>query len=451
MTIVAGHAVRRTGPGSRRPRRAEPARRAGRRTAPANAPAKSLTSDVLATIGLAVFSLAVAAGFARVFAGWNFFDNLAVLVVVGHGVGLAARRLRLANWLTIPIVALVLFWTIGVMFYGSTYSWGLPSGDTWTLFSAELDLVREQFHVAVAPVPDVGGWPVLAAIGMAFAICLSDAFAFGALARAEALVPGGVLFVFISALGDDRLRVQLSVVLVGAGVAATVVLRAHHAPGGIRAKGQATRRVIWQAVATATIVALLAGWVGQRLPGARSEALFDTRGNGDGSGSSLSPLVDIRSRLTNQTDRGADRRDLERRVVLALDDAARVRRVDVEAGRPCRRRRPTSIWYAARPPELAIRQKVSIVGLTGTMIPVAPDPTAATGPDRERRSATIAGRRRSPPPTTSRPATSSSSCRPHHGSTRRRSPRRPPTVPSTRSTSNCPTTSPRWRHRRRWT
>ena len=267
--------------------------------ASATTPTKPFVSDVLATMALALFSIAVAAGFARVFAGWDFFDNLLVLVVLGHGAGLVARRLRLPAWMTIPLIALLLFWAIGLMFYASTYSWGLPSGDTWTLFHAEIDLVREQFHVAVAPVLDGGGWPVLAAIGMAFAVSLSDAFAFGALARAEALVPGGVLFVFIAALGADRLRVELSVGLVAAGVVATVVLRAHHAPGGIRA-GHTARRVVWQAAATAVVVGLLAGYVGQRLPGAEDEALFDTRGNGDGSGAELSPFVDIRSRLTNQ-------------------------------------------------------------------------------------------------------------------------------------------------------
>ena len=220
-----------------------------------------------------------------------------------------ARRFGLPSWATIPLIALALFWTIGAIFYAATFSWGFPSGDTWTLFSAELELVREQFSVAVAPVLDEGGWPVLAAIGVAFAVCLSDAFAFGALARAEALVPGGVLFVFIAALGADRLRVELSVALVGAGVIATIILRAHHAPGGIRTAQNAGRntgqnaagRLVWQALATATIVGLLAGYVGQRLPGAREEALFDTRGNGDADGAELSPLVDIRSRLTNQT------------------------------------------------------------------------------------------------------------------------------------------------------
>ena len=68
---------------------------------------------------------------------------------------------------------LVVFWTVGYIYYGATYSWGLPTSDTWTLFNAELDLVREQFSVAVAPVVDSGGWDVLAAIGLAIAVVLA--------------------------------------------------------------------------------------------------------------------------------------------------------------------------------------------------------------------------------------------------------------------------------------
>ena len=268
------------------------------------------------------------------------------------------------------------------MFYASTYSWGLPSGDTWTLFHAEIDLVREQFHVAVAPVLDGGGWPVLAAIGMAFAVSLSDAFAFGALARAEALVPGGVLFVFIAALGADRLRVELSVALVAAGVVATVVLRAHHAPGGIRA-GHTARRVVWQAAATAVVVGLLAGYVGQRLPGAEAEALFDTRGNGDGYGAELSPFVDIRSRLTNQ-------KAVELLVVTTSApsywrlttypefDGRTWHAADRKIGRP------DIDLAAARSTAQEVRQHVHIVGLGGEFVPAAPDPTAAGGPDGDK-------------------------------------------------------------------
>jgi len=347
---------------------------------PGERPAKSLTSDLLASSGLVLFALAVAAGFARVFPGWGFFDAFAVIAVVGHGSGLVARRLRVAAWAAIPIVMLVVFWTVGYLYYGATYSWGLPTSDTWALFNAELDLVREQFSVAVAPVVDSGGWDVLAAIGLAIAVVLADAFAFGALARAEALVPGGVLFVFIAALGDDRLRVSLSAMLVGAGVVATVLLRAHHAPGGITDATRGAARVLVQAAGVALAVAMIAGYVGSRLPGATSEPLLETRGVGDGDSSALSPLVDIRSRLTNQ-------RNVEMIFVTANDKSywrsTTLAEFDGEIWRAPERdiAEPDASALVARPADVVLRQQTRIVGLGGTEVPAAPDLTNADGPN----------------------------------------------------------------------
>jgi transglutaminase-like putative cysteine protease len=56
------------------------------------------------------------------------------------------------------------------------------------------------------------------------------------------------------------------------------------------------------ALATALVVALVAGIVGPRIPGARAEPLYDTRGRGNGVTEVISPLVDIRSRLTNRSE-----------------------------------------------------------------------------------------------------------------------------------------------------
>ena len=96
--------------------------------------------------------------------------------------------------------------------------------------------------------------------------------------------------------------VALSALLVGAGVVTTVLLRAHHAPGGITDSTRGTPRALIQAAGVAVAVALIAGYAGSRVPGASSEPLLDTRGRGNGDSATLSPLVDIRSRLTNQRD-----------------------------------------------------------------------------------------------------------------------------------------------------
>ncbi len=191
------------------------------------------------------------------------------------------------------------------MFYRETYSLLLPTSETWELFRLELDLVGEQFRTAVAPVAFLAGWDVLAALGVAAAVLLADTFAFRAFARAEALVPGGVLFVFVAALGTDRIRIASTMALVGAGVVATVVLRQHHAPVRTNSIGIARRnvgRVIPVAIGSALFVAVIAGFVGPRLPGAGAEAIYETKGASGGNVTEVvSPLVDIRSRLTNRS------------------------------------------------------------------------------------------------------------------------------------------------------
>jgi hypothetical protein len=101
-----------------------------------NDPPRPLTEELAAAVPLALFSAAVAAGFARVFAGWQFLDNLLVLVIGGHGLSLLLRRARLPGIVALPIVAIALGWAIGAMHYRFTYSYLLPTSDTWNLFNS---------------------------------------------------------------------------------------------------------------------------------------------------------------------------------------------------------------------------------------------------------------------------------------------------------------------------
>jgi hypothetical protein len=259
-----------------------------------------LGNDLAATLMVAAFSMAVALGYARTFFGWPFLADMAAVVVAGHGVGLLLRRLRLPAWLAVPAMATVLAWTVLAVYYPSTFSWAMPTADTWSILREQLTMVREEFPTAVAPVDYGAGWDVLAAIGLAAAVLLADVFAFRADARAETLVPGGVLFVFVGALGDERLRIASAVVVVGVGVATTVALRAYHAEPARGAAPSPWRR--WPAaIAFGVVVAVVAGVVGPRLPGADAAPIYESSGGGGGSTQVISPLVDIRSRLTNRS------------------------------------------------------------------------------------------------------------------------------------------------------
>ena len=353
--------------------------------------ATDVTPDVereaVATGALILYSLAVAAGFARVFSGWDFFDNLLVIVVVGHALSFALRLARTPVWAAFPITAAALAWLIAAMFYRETFALFVPTTETWSVFRLELDVVGNQFRSAVAPVAFLGGWNVLAAIGVSAAVLLADTFAFRAFARAEALVPGGVLFVFVAALGSDRSRIASTMLLVGAGVVTTVVLRNHHSPQhtgviGVR-RGLLPMRALPVACCSAAVIALAAGYLGPRLPGAGEAPIYETKGGDDGSVTEvISPLVDIRSRLTNRSTTElfqvtADVDSYWRSSALASFDGRRW-------GIPSRSlsRTDSDIGQAAEG-SVPIRQTIRITNLGGPLLPAAADPTNANGVGEE--------------------------------------------------------------------
>ena len=269
-------------------------------------PADQTTSferDATATLAITAYSLVVAAGFARVFSGWQFMVDLALLVVVGHATSLLLRRLKVSGWIAVPFIGLVLMWLLLALHYGENMTWMVPRSSTFDLVGVEVGLVRDQFQTAVAPVVYGAGWATLAGFAVIIAIVMSDAFAFRAEARAEALVPGGVLFIFISALGSSRLRVGITAALVATGVVAVVALRAFHDRSRrveLTISRGPSAMVAPAAIATAAVIAVLAGLIGPRVPGANAEPIYETRGRNGGVTEVVSPLVDIRSRLTNR-------------------------------------------------------------------------------------------------------------------------------------------------------
>ena len=341
-------------------------------------PTTSLTRDALATAALCGYTVAVAVGFARVFSGWTFLSDFVLLAVVGHGLSFGLRRAGVNGWFAVPTQALVLVWLLTFVYYRDTLTVVVPGGTTWDAVDGQLTLVRDQFPTAVAPVLyEVVGWASLSALSLVLVIVLSDSFAFRAQARGEALVPGGVLFVFVAALGDDRLRVASTALLVGAGVLTVIALRQLHDRDRatvLSARRSATSLVAPVALASAVVIALFAGAIGPRLPGAGAEPLYETKGR---SGTNLidNPLVDIRSRLTRLGNVklfrvNADEEAYWRLITLAAFDGQRFTL-------------PPSDLDAVEAPTSGdgtrIRQQVQILALEGDVVPAAADPVQASG------------------------------------------------------------------------
>lgn len=336
-------------------------------------------AELAAALAITIHSLVVAAGFARVFDGWDFFLDLALLALIGHGWSFTARRIGLPAWSELAMTVIGLTWIVALQRYSATMGLGIPTGRTWERLVLELEVVSDQFPTAVAPVPFNEGWALLASVGVVLVVILADTFAFRAGARAEALVPGTVLFVFISAISSDRLRWEATVALIASGAVAVGAIRSMHARGrATRLHGSAPALSLTgpALLGSALVVATIAGIVGPRLPGADAPPLYETRGR-SGVTTIVSPLVDIRSRLTARGDEELFRVDADapaywRVSTLASFDGRRF----TLPRRPLERVQETGAPAGDGPQN---RQQIQIVGLGGLLVPAAADPIGAEG------------------------------------------------------------------------
>ena len=348
-----------------------------------------------------LYSFVAALGFARVFGDWQFVGDVArhrdrrPRPVVRCCAALPRARRRSPS----AITAVALGWTIAWLAYPTTFAAIFPTRETWDIAWADLGLVRDQFQHGRRP-GRVRRRLVAAGRRSArrSSCCTADTFAFRARARGEALVPGAVLFVFVAALGADRHRVALTLALVAAGFLAAALLRVRFAqpprtvlgrprqpavdrPAGGR-RGRRRRR------------ARRLGHRARACPGADAEPLVDTHNDAAAaSPRSLSPLVDIRSRLVNRRRHRAVRRarptppaywrvsglpEFDGRTwslpERALDDVGGELVEPPRPGRPRTARRST------------------IAALRGELVPAAAEPVAAStatgcgGTPRRRRS-----------------------------------------------------------------
>lgn len=346
-------------------------------------PRVGITVDLVATLALTAYSVAVAVGFSRVFPDWEFLNDLVLVAAVGHGGSLILRRLRVPPLAAIPLLLVALTWLVAWIYYPDTLSGFAPLGDTWRAAQADFRLATDEFQSTTAPVPYTGGWAFLAGAITAATVWLSDTFAFRAHARGEALVPGAVLFVFIAALGVDEHRIATSLAVIGAGFCALALLRARLERRPRTVLGTARHPLVVTLPAAAAAAALVMGgaWaIGPKLPGAGEEPLFDTRGTGGGETEVVSPLVDIRSRLVNQAETelfnvranaasywrvsalpqfDGDRWDLPDGGLDNLDDSGN----------------------APLPGSERNDQVVTVIELRGALVPAAPEPMTARGPN----------------------------------------------------------------------
>ncbi len=260
---------------------------------------------VLAELALLGVSLATVVGYARLFADGAFLLPIAAAAVVGHGIAVLLRRVGLGPLLStvahLSLLPLFLAWTR----YHTTTANLLPSGRTLDAISGDVADAWDIFLDISAPVPAAPGF-IVVAMATAWVVALaSDSLAFRLDATVEALAPATGLFLFASILADEEHRTTSAALFVVAVLTFVLAARVARADGTGRwlatDAGRGARSLLVAGALLGAIAIIPALLAGPRLPGADGESLVDLDGGGGGDDRvTLSPLVDIRSRLVDQ-------------------------------------------------------------------------------------------------------------------------------------------------------
>lgn len=260
-----------------------------------------------AEVALALITVAVVLGMSRLFTGGGWLGPLTANALAAHLVASLSRRRGLslprAAVLTAAAAALVTTWTL----YGSTTSFGVPTPGTVGAMRTDLDLAWSLYQSVVAPAPAAPGFVLASAIAVWCVAFVSDWAAFRLWVPFEATLPAGTIFLFTSLLGADRGR-GWAIALFAASLLGFVLLhrtvRQDATSHWVEERSaQGHRSVLGLGVALGVVAVVIGTVLGPTLPGARSAGVINPKGLGGGESSrvTVSPLVDIRSRLVNQS------------------------------------------------------------------------------------------------------------------------------------------------------
>ena len=259
----------------------------------------------LALVGV---SLATLVGFRRLFLDWSFLGKPLLLVLLSHLLAGLLRRRRTPVALAALISAVVLVVVGGWLFYASTTRLGLPGSATLDAFTTDLRAALELFRDVEAPAEALPGFVAGSAIALWITAFLADWAAFRLWAPFEAVLPSAGLFVFASLFGADQYRAGAAAVFLASVLAFLLLHRAwrlESSAAWIRGDAQRGSRALVRAgIGLAAAALVIGAATGPLLPGAHAEAIFDWKdlGGGDGTRVTLSPLVDIQSRLVQDSE-----------------------------------------------------------------------------------------------------------------------------------------------------
>jgi transglutaminase-like putative cysteine protease len=263
----------------------------------------------LPEISLALVTITAVVGLDRVFADRSYLGPVVLAAITSHALAWALRRRGVNAGLSavVSAVAAVVFcaWVIEP----STTAYGLPASGFWHAALDDLRRAWEQYDKVSAPVVPDRGFILASAIGAWWTAFVADWAAFRLNAAFESLVPGFTLFTFAAALGSGQGRITASALFLGAVLFFLLVHGATQRSGRtawfasrIRGGPEAIIRSGALIGAATVIVALV---IGPAIPGASDDPIIAWRKrdrNPNPSRVTVSPLVDVRGRLVQQSD-----------------------------------------------------------------------------------------------------------------------------------------------------
>lgn len=279
------------------------------RGAPTPRPVDAPPALLPAELALAATTLAAVAGYVRVFEGTGFLPKLVAAAVAAHLVAAVLRR-RGAPAAVSALVLYVAAVLVGAWALFPQHTWfGIPTLATARALVDAVSSSWDRIGVEVAPVDPEPGFLVVAFAATWIGAAVADRAAFRWWMGLVALVPAAALFVVGAVLARTGTRAVFAVAFVAASLAFLLLQRQLLVSRRLRWRWMALgarpgrRATFITGGALIVLCCVVGASVGPRLPGGDGSSLVDWRpGDGGGQRQTVSPLVDIRSRLVDQSD-----------------------------------------------------------------------------------------------------------------------------------------------------
>lgn len=281
----------------------------GRRRREPLPPERPLPLLAISEVALAAVTVVAVISLSRVFAGTDWVLELVAQAGVAFGLMAVTRRrgirLSLSTLATLAAGTIMLAY----LYARETTFGGLPTLSTAGALGDDIREAFTGFSEISAPVEAVDGFMIVVAAAVWLSAVIGDWWAFRVGASLEATFPPTTLFLVVSVLGDGSAQITSAAAYAGAILLFLLVRRADRLGqvavwvGRHREAGPRSLLMLGTAIA---VVAIIASAVATPLmPGAQSDGvvnLTEIADPGEDSRVTVSPLVDIRDRLIEQSD-----------------------------------------------------------------------------------------------------------------------------------------------------